>query len=299
VLLPRITSLDEYRAVYAVPETWLPAMREIATRHGLPGPAVQQPLGTHVVFGFGDRGGGPIVKLFCPLWPADYQSEQISLAHQRGLPVPRLLAQGEIEGWPYLILSRVEGVPAVEVWPALGPEEKLRVVRQMGAFMRRLHQQPLPTGLPADWPTFLAERLARAEAHHDAPEPWRKWIRERIETFVEPPFDPVLLNGDLTGDHVLLVRRRGAWQMSGVIDFGDARIGHPFYEFIAPLAFYTFGQPALSRALVEAYSLEPSPALLDALTTYCLLHEFGRLSDFLAQHPAGSPAQFETALWGE
>jgi len=97
---------------------------------------------------------------------------------------------------------------------------------------------------------------------------------------------------------VLLVRDDAAWHVGGVIDFGDARIGHPFYEFIAPLAFYTFGEPALSRALVEAYGLTPTPSVRDALTTYCLLHEFGRLADFLSQHPVDTPAEFYAALWG-
>ena len=291
-MLPQITSLDQYRAVYADPATWLPAMNLIAARHSLSGPAIQQPLGTHAVFGFGDA----IVKLFCPLWLQDFQAEQVTLSHIHGLPVPKILAQGEIEGWPYLVLSRVPGVPAIEVWSGLPPEDQLAIVRQMGLFMRALHAQPLPAGLPDDWPGFIQQRLAGADAHHAAPEPWRSWIHTRLAGFAEPPMPLVLLNADLTADHVLLVPHDHRWRLAAVIDFGDARVGHPFYEFIAPLACYTFGRPALSLALVQAYGLEPTPALCDTLTTYCLLHEFGRLSDFLAQHPVATPAAFHTAI---
>lgn len=293
--LPHITSLAHYRSVYHDQATWLPAIARIAARHALSGPVVRLPPGTHLVY----RVGEAIVKLFCPLWPLDFQAERVALAHIQGLPVPEILAEGQIDGWPYLILSPLEGVPAVEVWPALCAGDRLRVVRELGAFMRKLHDQPLPDGLPADWPAFLAERLARAAAHHDAPEPWRSWIRERVERFVEPPLAPVLLNGDLTGEHILLGEQDGAWRIGGVIDFGDARIGHPFYEFIAPLATCTFGEPALSVSLVEAYGLALTPPVREALTTFCLLHEFGRLSDFLAEHPVDTPARFEAALWGE
>jgi hygromycin-B 7''-O-kinase len=269
-------------------------MRAIAARHALSDTPERQILGTHVVFAFGDR----IVKLFCPLWLHDYHAERVTLQHARGLPTPEIVAEGMLDGWPYLVLSRIEGVPAVSVWPGLSTPERERIVRQIGVFLRALHNHPLPDGLPADWDAFLQARLAQADDHHDAPEPWHSWIRAQLAGFREPPLAPVLLNGDLTDDHVLVVERDGGWRLEGVIDFGDARVGHPYYDLIAPLACFAFGQPALSYALVEAYGLAPTPEVRDALTRYCLLHEFGRLADFLERHPVSRPEKFEAALWG-
>jgi hygromycin-B 7''-O-kinase len=294
-LIPRVTSVEQYRAIYADARTWQPAMRAIAARHRLSGAPDRQMLGTHVVFAFGGR----IVKLFCPLWLHDYDAEKVTLQHVRGLPTPEIVAEGMLDGWPYLVLSRVEGVPAVTVWPRLSPPERARVVRQSGAFLRALHDHPLPEGLPADWDAFLQARLAQADGHHDAPEPWRSWIRDQLAGFREPPLAPVLLNGDLTDDHVLLARRGDAWHLEGVIDFGDARVGHPYYDLIAPLACFAFGQPALARALVEGYGMAPTPDVRDTLTRFCLLHEFGRLGDFLARYPVSRPEAFAAALWGE
>ena len=76
-------------------------------------------------------------------------------------------------------------------------------------------------------------------------------------------------------------------------------MGHPHYEFVAPLCFYTFGQPKLSRVLVEAYGLRLTAERADRLTTYCLLHEFGRLKDFLRRYPAKDGPGFHRALWGD
>lgn len=294
MLLPQIDSLESYRRVYSDPGTWLPAMHAIAARHDLPGTPRQEPLGTHVVFGFGER----IVKLFSPLWPQDFQVERIALRHAQELPAPRILGEGEVEGWPYLVLTRVAGVPAVELWAELSLAARHGIVRELGGLLRALHSAPPPAGLPGDWEGFLEERLTRAEGHHDAPEPWRSWIRGQLRDFHPPSHEYVLLNGDLTGDHVLLTEQEGGWGIGGVIDFGDARVGHPFYDFVAPLAYYTYGEPELSLALLDAYGLEPTDENLGALTRFCLLHEFGRLRDFLARFPVETPQAFEEALWG-
>ena len=52
--------------------------------------------------------------------------------------------------------------------------------------------------------------------------------------------------------------RRWFLVVSGIIDFGDARIGHPFYDFIAAIADYALGEPDLSHQLLEAYGMESS-----------------------------------------
>jgi hygromycin-B 7''-O-kinase len=240
-----------------------------------------------------------IIKLFCPLWEEDYRVEKIALAYVQDLPVPQIVGEGEVEGWPYLVISHVPGVPAGAVWETLPLAEKREVVAQLGRLMRRLHEHPLPAELPDDWEAFIQERIAEAEGHHDMPNPWRRWIQQRVQAFREPSKERVLLNADLTEDHVLLTRHDGEWRIGGLIDFGDARIGHPFYDFVAPLAFYTFGLPELSLALLDGYGLAATPPVRDALTTYCLLHEFGRLRHFLARFPAADPAAFYQALWGE
>lgn len=295
MILPTITRRTQYSQIYADDQTWLPAARFIAARHHLAGPLRRQMLGTHVVFRCNDL----IIKLFCPLWRKDFQVERIALSHVRGLPTPQIAAEGEMEGWPYLVSTHVPGVPAGDVWETLSPAEKRKIVEQLGRLMRRLHDHPLPAGLPDDWNAFIGERLAAAERHHDMPDPWRRWIRRRVADFREPERRRALLNADLTEDHVLLTQEGGQWEISGLIDFGDARIGHPFYDFVAPLAFYTFGVPQLSLALLNGYGLAATPPVRDALTTYCLLHEFGRLRHFLARFPAADPAAFYQALWGE
>ena len=109
----------------------------------------------------------------------------------------------------------------------------------------------------------------------------------------------VLLHADITAEHVLLTQTEDAWTINGLIDFGDAKVGHPHYDFLAPIAELTFGEPKLTQVLLEAYGLKLDRPTRESITTFCLLHEFGRLADFLRRHPAPNPPAFCRALWGD
>jgi hygromycin-B 7''-O-kinase len=295
-MLPAITSKSEYRALYLDPTVWLPAAEAICKRHGLDASSLQrEPPGTHIVF----RTGSYIIKLFSILWGEDFSSERVALRHLRGMQTPQVVAEGEIEDWPYLVITAIPGRPVNEVWDELDAPEKHSIVEHVGVFMRALHEHPPIPELTTDWDCFLADRIDHWEGHHRPDGVWRNWIRGRLSGFYEPAFTPVLLNADITDEHVLVVHRGGKWQFSGVIDFGDAMMGHPHYEFVAPLVCLTLGEPSLSRALVESYGLELTRELAERLTTYCLLHQYGRLSDILERCSASDGDDLVRSMWGD
>ena len=295
-MLPAIASKEEYRALYRDTAAWLPAMETICERHGLDASALRrEPPGTHIVF----RVGPLILKLFCTLWGDDYYTERAVLRRLQGVRAPQVVAEGEFEGWPYLIITSVPGRPVEGIWHGLDMGERRSILEQLGGFMRTLHQQPPVPELDMEWDQFLAERVAQWEEHHQADGAWRDWIRGRVSGFHEPGFQPVLLTADITDEHVLVVDRDGRWKFSGVIDFGDAMMGHPHYDFVAPLVCLTIGEPSLSRILVESYGMELTPALAGRLTTYCLLHKYGRLADILDRCSASNGDELHRAIWGD
>ena len=101
-LLPSLVEEDDYHPLFANDDVWLPAIRAICRRHGISTDELKRTvLGTHVVFKAGDY----IVKLFCRFWPHDYTVEAACLSGLTGLPIPQLVATGELEGWPYLIMT--------------------------------------------------------------------------------------------------------------------------------------------------------------------------------------------------
>ncbi len=252
-------------------------------------------MGSNVVYAFGSL----IVKLFPPPWKEDFYTEKVALAfaNTHGLPAPEIVAEGEIDGWPYFIATRLNGIPVAEVWHGLHWEQKREIVVQLGRLMHALHGSGVPKGLPDDWDAFLRLRLSRAENHHKVAEPWRSWIVEQLKDFREPPLQMVLLHGDLTRDHLLLTERDNELSISGLIDFGDARVGHPYYDFAVPLLDYVYGEPELSGVLLDAYGLAQASEIVDSLTKYCLLHEFATLDDHLERFPTESPDHFRRLLW--
>ncbi|CAN0401612.1 unnamed protein product, partial [Phaeothamnion confervicola] len=109
---------------------------------------------------------------------------------------------------------------------------------------------------------------------------------------------------DLTADHVFGEDGRTGWTPSGVIDFGDARIGDRRYDLI-PLFVSTFaGDHALLRAYLDAIDGDLTggdfPRSMLALT---LLHEFRVLGAWLEEHPAARDLPtldaLATAMWGD
>jgi hygromycin-B 7''-O-kinase len=238
------------------------------------------------------------VKLYCPLWPQDHRAERAFLANVSGLPIPELVGEGDLEGWSYLLISVVPGLPARNVWPGLGHTDRLDVVERIGVLMRTLHAHPPVAGLETDWDRFLLQRIDDLEQRWPVEEPWRAQIRDRLAAFEPAPIDPVVLGADLTDDHVLLSRIAGRWTITGLIDFGDAMSGDPAYEFVAPLTCFAAGEPALSRRLVGSYGWEATADIAERLTTYCLLHRHWTLAEFQERCPVVDLPGLHASLWG-
>ena len=114
-VLPEIRCEDQYSALYEDDAIWQPAVREIAACHGLEGDPERLTRGTHLVYGI----GGVVLKIYCPLWAASFEAERVALESVDNLPVPRVVAQGRIGEWPYLVQSRAVGVPAQSIWRKL------------------------------------------------------------------------------------------------------------------------------------------------------------------------------------
>ena len=267
------------------------------------------PPGTHVVFRVADL----YVKLFAPPWREDFTPEQLvlgQLSDCSDLPVPRLVAKGEIEGWPYIVITAVEGMPLCQVWDAMETPDRTHIAARCGELMAAIHATPVEglEAIAADWPALVKkqtnnchERLAR----HGLNE---RWIGDILAFLTDSPplfkpgFRPVLLSADVTDEHVLVSQRGGRWELTGFIDFGDAILGHPYYEFAAPGCCITIGLPEMQRTMLLAYGFSAAQldeALARRLTAYTLLHRFVRIPDILARldsKPAGF-REFRESLW--
>ncbi|QWG23911.1 aminoglycoside 3'-phosphotransferase/choline kinase family protein [Bradyrhizobium sediminis] len=92
---------------------------------------------TNLVVGLDDR---LILKIFPPLLRSQFVSERISLAQLHGrlsVPIPEIVLEGERDDWPYLVITRLPGIPGNESWPGLPEDAKMAAMRAI----RRPHKK--------------------------------------------------------------------------------------------------------------------------------------------------------------
>ena len=135
-----------------------------------------------------------------------------------------------------------------ETGPKLARRRKVEVVKELGE--RKLLSDRVLDDLAA----FLEEAARKAVDDH-----------------------AVLVHGDLTEDHVLLSKRDGGWEITGLLDLGDAHACPKEYEWPA-LWLGALGRDAAAlRAFFESYdptALEREDFLQRAFA-WTLLHDFG------------------------
>jgi len=311
--VPSVKTLEEYRGIYHREDLWRPVVEEIRGRHMLPdGPCVRGGDGTHIVY---LAGPSHVVKLFVPLFEQDFVAERLVGKHlegRLGVATPAIVAEGEIGGWRYLIMTRVLGRPLEEVWSDMSEDDHQRIVAEVGqmiALVRALSLGGLEP-LAVDWAAFLSAQAATAAARHQVSGlPWDP--AQEIPAYLESlaplrseDFQPVLLLSDITREHVLVSRSGGSWRMVSYVDFGDAMIGHPDYELVAPGLDIARGDRGLLRTLLLSAGY-PEAALDETLrrrlTAYTLMHRYVRFEDVIAAVPKAGAAsnldELASVIW--
>ena len=236
-------------------------------------------------------GNGLVVKLFPAVYdgPASFAAERAAnraLAGS-GLPVPALVAEGRLfedvddeDGgwpWPFLVFEEAPGVPLALV--ELGERERLVLAEDVGAFLRRLHRVPPPTGTWDRYRTVL-ERRKRQVPHDDHVR--HGWLAPHLldaipaylarypdETRFDVSEPPVFVHADLHHDHLFLDPATG--HLQAVIDWGDVLEGDRWYDFGALVTGSFHGDRAMIDACYDAYGERPDPGVQLARM---LLHGF-------------------------
>lgn len=283
-MLPSVARMEDFRALRRDPSALLPGARAVAERHGLPASELEPFLrGTHFAFGTSRH----VIKLFVPLWPEDALVETRLLAHLTGagLPTPQLEAEGELDGWRHVVMSRVHGARLGDVWPALGPERRERVMVSLGELVARLGALPA-AGLEDRAITqeaLLAERLPRLQADQRERGGSDELVA-RLGAFAKalpalPDAPAALLHADLTDDHVLLDGDR----ISGLIDFADAFVGPWTYELAAPACFTLRGDGRSRRAFLAGLGQDDDAGLARAVRAWSVLHRYAHVAIMMSR----------------
>jgi hygromycin-B 7''-O-kinase len=280
--LPSVANYESFRAWRADTSRWLPIALDIAHGHGL---VCTEPhifaTGTNLVVALDAR---LILKIFPPMLRSQFVSERGSLSELRGrlsLPIPEIVAEGERDGWPYLVITRLDGIVGSDVWATLPEDQKERVLGEIGAVIAEV--QSVPPGALLDieprWDEFLRRQIAGCRARHQRLGLKPKFLDGLDDLLrgaavpLDPP--PVILTGEYIPENFLLAEDRGQWHLAGLFDFGDVKTGWGEYDLLGPSAFMAAGRPGRVRSLFGGFGYshaEVNFALKRRLMALMLLH---------------------------
>ena len=245
--------------------------------------------GTNIVFSCGED---KVIKIFPPFHQSQFESERLVLKHLDGnlsIKTPTLEHEGEMFGWPYIIISKLEGTNLETLWETMPHNNKVIILRELGQLIREVHALPTE-GLEAidcHWPQFLEKQIANCVEQHQTkglPDALLQQLPAYIDSIKKalPKIKkPVILTGEYTPMNFLVKQVDGIWHISGLIDFGDAMLGLPEYDLLGPGAFLIQGDKQLLREFLTAYGYLPhemTDILSRQLMALMLLHQYSNLN---------------------
>lgn len=312
--LAAIDSFEQYEQFKANTDEIIELAQTIIDAHSFPqGNLALFSEGTNLVFSYNRQ---HVIKIYPPCHREQFTNELLVLQHIAGklsIKTPLIQYQGEIEGWPYLIMSQLEGESLETLWEGLEYSNKLIIIRELGLLIKEMHALPT-TGLEAidcHWEQWIDQQLLHCmEQQRITKLPQR--LLEGLSDYLHPikerltkAKETVLLTGEYTPMNLLVKRTNGIWHIHGLIDFGDVMLGVPEYDLLGPGAFLIQGDKQLLREFLLAYGYtknELTSVLSHHLMALMLLHRYSNLSVQIRikdwQNKVNNIKDLEQLVWG-
>lgn len=294
MLLPEIESWEQWGKIFTDTKLWTPVVKEICKGHNITFSDIRAGFpGTNAVFILDNE---YVVKIYAPGCHEDYTHElEIHSVLQKNddIPVPKILLNGVFEDralWPYIIMEYRNGYPIREVRKKISRENLLEIYSSLGKIVRKIHDTSFSSfsnakNLPKDWKRFINNRIEECIIENIEKGILTSEVIDEIKPFIEGnnilslKDDMVLLNGDLTEDHLLLEEYSGNWEISALIDLADGRIGVKEYDWI-PLWFGLLDMDIEGlEVFMHSYDrkIVIDEKFRSKAMTYTLLHQYGTL----------------------
>jgi len=309
-----VHSFEAFEALKLNIDIFEAAAKEIISRHQLPDASLTLfSEGTNIVFAYGKH---QVIKIFPPFHLDQFKSEQLVLKHLQATPsikTPTIEHDGEIMGWPYIIMTKLEGTLLETLWETMDHSNKMIILRELGALIREVHSLSTRGLEPIDchWKQFINKQIEHCLDQHrstglsDALLQQIPAYIESIKALLPQIQKPVLLTGEYTPMNFLVKQIDGVWHIDGLIDFGDAMLGLPEYDLLGPGAFLIQGDKSLLKAFLAAYGYLPdamTETLSHQLTALMLLHKYSNLNIQIRvpnwKNNVSSMVDLQSLVWG-
>jgi hygromycin-B 7''-O-kinase len=286
---------------------------DIARSHSLPcaDPQVFS-AGTNLVVGLNQR---LILKIFPPMLRHQFVAERAALLQLHGrlsIPIPEVVLEGERDQWPYLVVTRMNGVTGTEAWTTLPEDQRESVLAQIGEVIAEV--QRIPIGSLSDigprWEQFSPKQIEGCRVRHERLGLPQKYL-DGLEHFLQDaavliPMNasPVILTGEYTPENFLMSQDSTGWRLVGLIDFGDVMTGWGEYDLLGPSTFMAQGMLGRVQSLFRGFGYSEAsadPTLSRRLMALLLLHRHSNLTLQICiedwEQKAANLYELERLLW--
>ncbi len=269
--------------------------------------------GTNIVFLHNDS---TVIKIFPPFHQDQFNSERLVLQHLHGklsVNTPSIQQIGNIAGWPYMIMTKLDGTILEELWESLDHSNKKIIIRELGSLIREVHA--IPTAgleeIDCHWEAFISKQILNCVNQHRSRQLAESLVQQipgylaPIEQYLKFIEKPVLLTGEYTPMNFMVKKIAEVWHIDGLFDFGDAMLGLAEYDLLGPGAFLIQGNPSLLREFLIAYGYSADQInqnLSHKLTALMLLHKYSHLRVQIRinqwEHKVKNIQDLERLVWG-
>lgn len=282
--LPDILSAEEFGNWRADANLWSPAVREIVRSMDFDIDSLTPfKTGTNLVV---DLNGAAVLKLFPPIYAAQFVSERAALrllAGRLSVPIPEICAQGQEGGWSWLIITKLNGTLGSEVWQTLCENDCAYIAGQIGQTIAEVQDiaSEWEEAEKPFWPEFIASQSDRCVERHRRQGLPPHLLGDLATLVHDAPsvlpgdVNPVILTGEWIPENLLLSQTPDGWRLAGVIDFGDVMTGWGEYDPLGPSTSMCAGIPDRLRSLLLGYGVTANDydsAMRRRLMTLMVLH---------------------------
>eukprot|EP01006_Ploeotia_vitrea_P030678 TRINITY_DN63046_c0_g1_i1.p1 TRINITY_DN63046_c0_g1~~TRINITY_DN63046_c0_g1_i1.p1 ORF type:complete len:374 (-),score=36.41 TRINITY_DN63046_c0_g1_i1:650-1771(-) len=225
------------------------------------------------------------------------------------------------ETWNYIVMQFLPGQAIRELYDSLTEEDMGKLGKMLGQVILRFHAVPLSgskvfaDGKLEKWHDWVRDikknydyelNLALEEQgiamKVELQESLKKFVSQlepTVGTLDDPPKPVCLVHGDITEDHLLIVKTESEYSIGGIIDFADAIVGPPWYEFVAVwlgacnsrLALF---KPFLAEIRQELPDIPPLEMQRMCMSMTCLHRCPGVITDWVAKQSPDVVAALDT-----
>ena len=240
---------------------WFDAAKEICRRENISFSEIKRLTSSdHVVFAIDEKF---ILKIYRPFRNC-FAREIKALEFVGGkidFRVPEIIKTGKFENLDYALTAQISGITLTRAdWLKLPEKEQFPFVEKLAQGLKQIHSLAADS-FENNWAEFVEDRagsfIERQIAHgvnRKVLDALPEFIEENLKLVPKsPPF--VFMHADVHfGNLRLQKNNKNDWQIAGLFDFADSRVGFYEYDFLAVGVLMIQGQDALQRAFFKSYS---------------------------------------------